>query len=264
MTAPPLAGSQVEEQTDLMGLPVTLRRGGEGPPLVLLPHDIGVDGWGPFHDALAARHALLAPVLPGYDGTPRFDWMRSLRDMAAAVQLLLDGLLAEPCTLVGLGFGGWIAAEMATLAQTRLHRLVLVGAAGLKPGEGEILDQFLLSHVDFVRAGFPSPAAYDAVYGAEPDVDRLVRWDENREMTGRIAWKPYMHNPALPHLLREVRTPTLVCWGSDDRVVPPACAAQFLDALPNATLRTFQGGGHYLDLEQPAALAAAVTGFSLA
>ena len=255
---------------DLMGQPLTVRRsggalgeqrGGAGDPLVLLPHDTGVDGWGAFQAALAERHSLIAPVLPGFDGTPRFEWMRSTRDMAAAMMLLLDRLELGPVTLVGLGFGGWLAAEMATVSQSRLRRLVLVGTLGILPREGEILDQFLLSHTAYVRAGFATEAAYAAAYG-DDDIDRLVRWDENREMTGRIAWKPYMHNPALPELLSEVRTPSLVVWGREDGVAPAVCGEQYASALVNARLELLDGAGHHIDIEKPEALARLITEFT--
>lgn len=264
-----------ETTVELMGQPVTVRRGGGAPgdgrggsgdPLVLLPHDTGVDGWGAFHEALAASNDVIAPVLPGYDDTPRFEWMRHVRDMAIAMQLLVDRLNPGPLTLVGLGFGGWIAAEMAVMSQARLRRLVVVGPAGIKPAEGEITDQFLLSHTAYVRAGFAAAAAYDASYGgeagSEEDIDRLVRWDENREMTGRIAWKPHMYDPALPALLTEVRTPALVVWGREDGVVPVVCARQYADALPHARLEILDGVGHHIDIEQPRALAGLIAGFS--
>jgi pimeloyl-ACP methyl ester carboxylesterase len=261
---PPTTQTPTESTVDLLGQPLTLRRGGTGSPLVLLPHDTGIDGWGPFHAALADHHDVVAPVLPGFDGTTRFEWMRSVRDMAAVMQLLLDRLGLARYALVGLGFGGWLAAEMATTGQARLSHLVLVGAAGLQPSEGEITDQFLLSHNDYVRAGFASDAAYESAYGGEPDIDRLVRWDENREMTGRIAWKPYMHNPSLAHLLAEVRTPALIVSGAKDGVVPPVCTEQYATALPNARRETLDDAGHHADIEQPQALAAAITRFTSA
>ncbi len=49
-------------------------------------------------------------------------------------------------SLVGLGFGGWIAAEMASQAPTAYRKLVLVGAMGIKPPEGDIADQAIVSY----------------------------------------------------------------------------------------------------------------------
>ena len=88
--------------------------------------------------------------------------MRNVRDAAATQQWLL-GEIAETrapgsVSVVGLGFGGWIAAEMATLAPRAFRRLVLVGAMGIKPERGEIADQALVSYIDYVRLGFADAA----------------------------------------------------------------------------------------------------------
>jgi pimeloyl-ACP methyl ester carboxylesterase len=165
-------------------------------------------------------------------------------------------------TLVGLGFGGFIAAEMATMAPRAFRRLVLVGAMGLKPERGEIADQALLSYVDYVRRGFADARAYERVFGAEPPTSRLEQWDLNREMTFRIAWKPYMYNPTLPHLLGGVATPALVVWGSDDRIVPRECGERYVKSLANARLEIVEGAGHFVDMEKPDELATLVTRFA--
>jgi len=130
-----------------------------------------------------------------------------VRDLAAVYQWLLADLGAERAALVGLGFGGWIAAEMASLAPAGFSGLVLVGAMGLKPPEGEILDQALLNHVAYLRAGFQDPTVCDAVFGAEPPIEQLEAWEINRDMVFRIAWRPYMFNPTLPHLLGRCAQP---------------------------------------------------------
>ena len=64
-----------------------------------------------------------------------------------------------------------------------------------------------------------------------------------------------MFSRRLPHLLREVQTPTLLVWGEDDRVVPIDSARQYQEALPNARLEIVRGAGHFLDLERPDELA---------
>ena len=238
-----------------------LLRGGTGDPLLVLSHDIGNPGWLPFHQRLAERFDVLAPSHPGYDQSSRPDWLRSVRDVAAVYQWLLADLGLSRVTLVGLGFGGWIAAEMASLAPTAFKALVLVGAMGIKPSEGEILDQALVNYIAYARAGFHDPRAFEAVYGAEPTTDQLETWDVNREMTFRIAWKPYLYSQTLPHLLGGVRAPALVVWGADDRIVPLSCGQQYARALPNARLDVVEGCGHCVEMERPAELAGLIERF---
>jgi pimeloyl-ACP methyl ester carboxylesterase len=163
---------------------------------------------------------------------------------------------------VGLGFGGWIAAEMATMSPRAFRRLVLVGPLGLKPATGEILDQALLSYIDYVRAGFADQGAFDRLFSPDPPTPQLEQWDLNREMTFRIAWKPYMYNPTLPPLLGGVQTEALIVWGRDDRIVPPACAEQWTRALPKSRLAVVDGAGHFVDLEQPETLARLIVQFA--
>ncbi len=258
------AVSWTRETVPIAGVTLSLEKAGAGDPVLVLHHDIGRPERVPFYDALAARFTVLAPSHPGYDGSARPEWLRSVRDIAVVYQRLLAERNAGPVTLVGLGFGGWIAAEMVTMAPRAVRRLVLVGAMGLKPERGEIADQALLSYIDYARNGFSDAKAFAEVYGAEPATPTLEQWDLNREMSFRIAWKPYMYSPTLPHLLGGVATPTLVVWGRDDRIVPLECGERYAKALASAKLSIVEGAGHLVDLEKPAELARLVVDFATA
>jgi pimeloyl-ACP methyl ester carboxylesterase len=253
------------ETVHVAGTALHLVRGGAGAPLLVLHRDIGSPERLPFYDALAQHFTVLRPSHPGYDRSARPDWMRSVRDVAVVYQGLLAQreLTREPgrVSLVGLGFGGWIAAEMATMAPGAFRRLVLVGAMGIKPERGEIADQALVSYIDYVRMGFADQGAFDRIFGAEPPTTTLEQWDLNREMTFRIAWKPYMYGPTLPHLLGSVAVPSLVVWGRQDRVVPLECGERYAKALGRATLEVVEGAGHFVEMEKPEALASLVIRF---
>jgi pimeloyl-ACP methyl ester carboxylesterase len=253
------------ETVHVAGIALHLTRGGSGAPLLVLHHDVGSPEQLAFYDALAQHFAVLRPAHPGYDRSSRPEWMRSVRDVAVVYQALLAGREAtrEPgrVALLGLGFGGWIAAEMATMAPRQFRRLVLVGAMGIKPERGDIADQALVSYIDYVRMGFADQRAFDAIYGAEPPTATLEQWDLNREMSFRIAWKPYMYSPTLPHLLGGVAAPALVVWGREDRIVPLECGERYVKSLGQAKLEVVEGAGHFVEMEKPEALAALVTRF---
>ena len=249
------------ETVPIAGAALHVARAGSGTPLLLLHHDIGTLERLPFYDALAQQFTVLIPSHPGYDKSERPAWMRNVRDVAAVHQWLLAQRGLADVSIVGLGFGGWIAAEMATLAPRAFKKLVLVGAMGIKPERGEIADQALVSYIDYVRLGFSDQSAYDRLYGAETPGKTLEQWDLNREMTFRIAWKPYMYNASLPHLLGGVTTPTLVVWGRKDRVVPLECGERYVKALPQARLSVIEGAGHFVEMEKPDELSKVVGGF---
>ena len=250
------------EDVKLSGATLRVRKGGVGDPLLLLHHDIGSLDRLPFYDALAKRFTVYLPSHPGYDGSERPTWMRSVRDIAVMYQAIVASLELGSVSLVGLGLGGWVAAEMATMSPQAFRRLVLVGAMGVKPKQGEILDQALLSYIAYVRAGFEDQSVFDRLYGADPSTPQLEQWDLNREMTFRIAWKPFMYNPTLPHLLDGVRSPTLVVWGRGDKVVPLECGEEYARALPGSRLVVVEKAGHFVDMEQPEALAKLISEFA--
>jgi pimeloyl-ACP methyl ester carboxylesterase len=249
-----------ESALDVAGGKLHLARAGSGRPVVVLHHDTGSPDHLDFYDALADRFDVLVPHHPGYGKSERPQWLRSVRDVAVIYQWLLSDLGIERASLIGLGFGGWIAAEMATMAPREFHRLVLVGAMGLKPPDGDILDQAILSYIDYARAGFHDQQAFARVYG-DVTTDQLVEWDLCREMSFRIAWKPYMYNQTLPHLLGGVRTPALVVWGDDDKVVPRSAGERYAALLPRARFEIVQRAGHCVEMEQPEALFALVRPF---
>jgi len=234
----------------LGGIKLHLARAGSGRPLLVLHHDIGSPDRLDFYDALASHFEVFVPHHPGYGRSERPQWLRNVRDVAVLYQWLLADLGVERASLVGLGFGGWIAAEMATMAPREFHRLVLVGAMGLKPPAGHIFDQAIVSYIDYARAGFHDQQAFARVYG-DVSTDQLVEWDLCREMCFRIAWKPYMYSQTLPYLLGGVRPPALVVWGDDDKIVPRSAGERYAELLPRAKFEIVRAAGHCVEMEQP-------------
>jgi pimeloyl-ACP methyl ester carboxylesterase len=259
MTISPRAPAN--ESLQLLGGAVEVLTGGSGPTLIVLHDDIGSPGWLPFHARLAERFTVRIPTLPGWGRSDRPLWARDVRDIAIITHQLLGEMGAGTAAVVGLGFGGWVAAEIATMCETQFSRMVLVAPPGLRPNRGEYLDQFMVGAVEYVRAGFHEQARFDALFGAEPDIDQLEAWEINREMTTRVGWSPYMYNRSLAALLGGVTTPALLVWGEDDRIVPFEVIDQYARALPRARIETLEGAGHYVDIEQPEALAKLVSSF---
>ena len=167
----------------------------------------------------------------------------------------------ERCAVLGLGFGGFLAAEMAVANQARIDGLVLVGAMGLQIEGSEIRDQFLEGHEDYTKSCFHEVANFHALFGETLNTEQLIAWDANREMTARTAWKPFLYNQSLPHLLPSVRVPALVVHAEHDTVVPLGCAEAYAQLLGNAQLEMLAGAGHLAEAEQADALAGMITGF---
>ena len=210
---------------------------------------------------MAAQYQVIIPTHPGWGlNSERPEWMRSVRDIAAMYRMYLTGRGIEKANLVGLGFGGWIAAEMATMSGNDVGKVALVGAMGIQPTDGFIMDMSIVGYLDYARAFFAEPARFTEVYG-EPTGDMLEGFDICREMCFRIAWKPYMYSQTLPNLLQSMPAETLVVWGENDTVVPMSSCNLYMESLPNARKEIVAGSGHAVDMDKPDQLAGLVGDF---
>ena len=256
-----------EQLVDAAGIKVQLRKGGNGPPLLVLHGEFGAPGWLDTYQRLAASFQVIVPSLPGYGGSTRPDWIMGVHDLAAWVTWLARDLaIPTPVNVVGFSLGGWVAAEIATVAPQFIRKMVLVGAMGVKPQVGEIFDYFLESGKTGHRKAFHRPdlsPEFARFFGREMTPDEIEQIEQHREMTCRIAWKPYMHSLTLPHLLPAVCTPTLLVWGSEDAITPRDSAEIYRRTIKGARLVMIDQAGHMPEMEQPEAFVQAVRGFLL-
>jgi pimeloyl-ACP methyl ester carboxylesterase len=134
------------------------------------------------------------------------------------------------------------------------ERMVLVGAAGVKPTQGEIADIFLLSPADITAKMFydsQQAPEYAQLYGQQPTPEEQDILSRNREMAARITWKPYMHDPRLPVLLRRLRLPTLLVWGRQDALTPVNCGEIYHQHIRGSRLVIIEQCGHTPQVEKP-------------
>jgi pimeloyl-ACP methyl ester carboxylesterase len=249
-----------ERDMQVADLVLHVQESGEGEPLVVLHHSTG-PLWAPFHDRLADHFGVVAPDMPGYGRSTRPPTARHPSHLATLLGQLLESEW-DRVHLVGLGFGGWVAAELAAMGQRRLSSLTLVNAPGIRPREGFIHDPMTDSWTAYARKTFRDDDHFVAVFGEKPSQDVIDVWDYSREMTARVTWKPWMWSLQLPALLQGVRTPTLVVCGGADTVVPLDCGRQYAELLPHARLEVIEDAGHALFLEEPDALARLIADFA--
>jgi pimeloyl-ACP methyl ester carboxylesterase len=260
------AGQEARRTVD--GATLQVLQGGQGSTLLVL-HDCEVlTEWQPYHAALATRLTVLAPSHPGFGGSERPETIDSIDDLAYLYLDFIADLGLQSIDLLGLGMGGWIAAEMAVRCSHSLRHLILADAVGIKVSgrtEVDIVETFVLSREQLLEAGW-----HDAALGAErmklpgaPGLGdmELLTLIRNREAAARLTWKPFMHNPALRRWLHRITVPTLVLWGESDRIVRPEYGRAFQQAIPGAQFQLIQEAGHYPYLEQPEAFVASVMAF---
>ena len=247
------------------GTGVSLLRGGSGRPLLVLHEELGHPGWLSWHGDLASDHTLLVPVHPGFGALPRADWISGVRDLAGFYSRMLREMCLGPVDVIGFSLGGWIAAEMAAADAGQFRRMALVAPTGVRPPEGEILDLFIVTARAYLDASVHDASAtseFASLYGGEETTDQFEAWEDARAESARLAWKPYMHNPSLPHLLEGIQgLPTLIVWGREDRIVPLSAGQVYNRAIAGSELLVFDNCGHRPEIEHTSQFVNRVRGF---
>jgi pimeloyl-ACP methyl ester carboxylesterase len=235
-----------------------------GKPLLFLHAENGIEPSSAAIGELAKSAHVIAPTHPGFGRSELPKGMRSVDDLSYFYLDLLDQLDLRDVTLVGVGFGAWIAAEIAVKSTARLSRLVMANAVGVKVGDREtrdIADIFAVTDPEYLAMVYCDPAVGRRDYKTLPDAEVLAA-ARAREATARFAWNPYFHNPRLKSRLHRIRIPTLFLWGTHDRMLSEAYGRAYCAMIPGARFETIERAGHFPQEEQPRAFAEKVLAFA--
>lgn len=248
------------ELIDVPGARLVVEEHGAGDPIVVVHGDDGVVHLSPFVDQLAERHLVRLVHLPGWGVSELPRHVRSVADLAHAVLGLLDRE-ERLVPLVGLSFGGWVAAEAAAWCDRALSTLVLVSPLGLRsgpPDQRSFVDVFASSREEVRAATYADPDRAPDL--AALDDDGFLRLAHAQEAVARFGWAPYLNDPQLGPRLGRVRVPSLVVTGAADRfVLEPDYPAEWLERLGGPSRHVaLDGVGHRPEEEAPDRLAAAI------
>ena len=233
---------------------------GEGLRAVVLIHGAGGRGnqWPHQLRRLPARR-VFALDLPGHGrsgGIPQPRIEGYANELLACIELM-D--LKRP-TLVGHSMGAAIALTAAMLAPEAVEELVLIAAASSFPANPVLLE----------KLGVPA--------WQEQAVKMIVTWSFAKKTGNRLRQiysADLMANAPgvlladfractqfeIDKQLKGISRPTLVLSGEEDLMVPHARSRRLAEKLMRASYKSIPGCGHMLHLEDPPAVANAITRF---
>jgi len=241
---------------------------GSGPVVVLL-HGLGSrkDDWLPVLEPLSQKYRLLVPDQVGFGKSdkPLIDY--SVQTYVDFLNEFLRQLKVEKASLLGESLGGWIAALYAVEFSGGAHmvaveRLVLVDAAGLKR-DSAAPSNLNPSSLTAMR-GLMEEVFYDTSWLTE-DALRKTFTDKLSVHDGYTV-KSILSNPVLAEervdeRLGSIKTPTLVVWGKQDKLVPLSSGERYAAGIAGAKLVSFDKCGHVPPMEKTEEFVAAVTAF---
>jgi pimeloyl-ACP methyl ester carboxylesterase len=221
--------------------------------------------------AFSADHRVIAMDLPGFGHSPGEAGEVSMPGYARILEAMLAQLGVERAVLVGNSMGGLIGAELAATFPALVERLVLVSPAGISTYRNRLLTGSMPA-IRRLEQLLALGAAWSASHS-----DRIAsrpRWRE-LALAGIVAHPARLSGPLAAEQVRGAGTdgflsaleaiveydlrprlgliecPTLVVWGTKDRLISVGDSPHFTEAIPNAREVIYEDTGHMAMLERP-------------
>jgi 3-oxoadipate enol-lactonase len=227
--------------------------GSGGTPIVFL-HGVGSDKsvWTPQLEYFGRHRRAIAFDYPGYCDSAPARPGTTRDDFAVAILAGMDALGIVEGHICGLSLGGVVAIAIHAAARQRCRSLILADTFAVHPEGQAIYDRSLAASAN-LRA--MAEARVDVLLAQPPDppvrsevVDTMGRIDPVAYLTGSEAvWLADQRERA-----RDIRVPTLVVCGAEDKVTPPALSRDLVELIPGARYVEIANSGHLTNLEQPA------------
>ncbi len=278
-----MSATSAERTVTLHGHAFSYTDSGSGPALLFIHGILGSQKqWGHLVDRLDDNHRLIVPDLFGHGESDKPVGDYSLGAHAATLRDLLDRLGIQQVTLVGHSLGGGIAMVFSYLFPERVDRLVLVASGGLGREVSPLLRSATLPGAEYVlpviasgwmRDRIASAGRLLSTVGVRPGRDLTVVWDGFTSLGDADTRRAFLATTravidpggqsvsAHDYLPDSTPIPTLVVWGTKDRMIPAWHAASATTSIPHCRVELFQGAGHFPHLDDPDRFAALVREF---
>jgi len=240
---------------------------GRGDCVVLIHgHPFDRTLWAPQLAALAGRFRVIAPDLRGFGRSPVTPHLVTMREYAADVEELLDGLGIARAAIVGLSMGGLVTMELAASRPGRSWAIGLVATTMQPPtaqDRATRLERAVAVErdgmgvlVDYMHTGVYGPACPPAVRAL---VDAMMAAAPPDGAAAALRGRA--ERPDYRPLLAGLDIPALVCAGSADPWSDDAVTAEITASLKRPETVIIDGAGHLPNLEAETEFNAALDAF---
>jgi pimeloyl-ACP methyl ester carboxylesterase len=225
-------------------------------PTVILLHGLGATGasFHPVIDALRRGYRVIVPDLPGYglSRPPRGREFLSFAELLDTVELFVERVAPRGAYLAGNSMGGWIAAKLASRRPELARGIALLnpGGPGLKAEDWTDFTRVIAAEDadairQFVTRLFHRPPFGYQLLGRE--LRRIMRAPPVAQLVCSLQAEDFL----TAEELASVDCPSVLIWGENDRLIPEACRAFYLEKLPYVRYEPMAECGHCPQLECP-------------
>jgi pimeloyl-ACP methyl ester carboxylesterase len=231
---------------------------------VLLIHGYGalIEHWRPVMRPIAGEHTLYAIDLYYFGYSARPSGRPSRERWAAQAAAFIRDVIGQPAVVIGHSMGGVVSAQLARAYPELVQALVLVNSSGaqLQARPLSAFDRLMLDAIGSpfvgealagvfgnrwgVRQGLLS--AYHRKECVTPELVETFSGPLRRYGAGSyLKVSREFTNLVLDLKPGEIRQPTLLIWGAEDRSIPPAHAEIIRQRMiPHAEIKIIPDSGH--------------------
>jgi pimeloyl-ACP methyl ester carboxylesterase len=223
---------------------------GEGQPLMLLHGLFGaLSNFSDLIEHFKHTHKVIVPILPLYD----LDLLHTtVKGLAKHVQQFIDHKGYDQIHLLGNSLGGHVGLVYILSHPEKIKTLTLTGSSGLF--ENAMGDSYpKRGDYEYIRAK-TAETFYNPAVATKELVDEVFEITNSRiKVIKIIALAKSAIRNNLGEELGQIKVPTLLIWGKNDKVTPPFVAEDFHKLIPNSELAFIDECGHAPMMEVPAA-----------
>lgn len=240
---------------------------GSSKKTLVLIHGLGASAerWLGVIPHLKSEYRLIIPDLIGFGHSdkPSIDYTTEF--LSGFVFRFLEALGIEKANLIGSSLGGQIVAECASTQNDIIEKLVLVSPSGMMKRTTPALDAYMLA------------ALYPTLDNAHTAFSMMVENGEVHEkLVNDFVTRMTLPNAKLAFLstvlgirnsanfedrIRKIKSPTLIVWGKQDKLIPVEYASPFMAAIKESKFVEMPECGHVPHVEQPKKFSEIVSSF---
>ena len=226
--------------------PARLRVLGDGPPLVLV-HGLGSRGedWSGLIPTLAAHgFHVYAPDLLGYGRSSKPDVDYSIGLEEKTVVDFMNAVHLDRADVGGWSMGGWVALKLTLDHPERVKRLVVYDSAGIyfpptfDAGLFTPTDSVGVARLTAMLTPHPKPLPGFVTHAA------VRKLQENGWVIQRSVRAMEGGKDLLDFRLQRIDRPTLLVWGSEDKLIPPTVGETMHRKIAGSSMLMVEGCGH--------------------
>jgi len=191
-----------------------------------------------------------------------------IANLARYLILIMDELGIEKIHPIGVSYGGFIAADLGRLFQDRLYTLTLSGILLTRSTQFQMYQDLSLRFYHKPEPSFELYTHYlyekifseefaSRIYGEAMEIGREKFYNRYKDRKYCLVRLTEAQDPLFEIIdsdqdaYRNIKTPTLILTGDQDRAIPGWYQAKLLDIILNSRQILLPSSGHMTYMERP-------------